>query len=156
MFIHIFRPPRKRKHDVLHNQQQHLLSNILQIKSSSSTSSPVQETLTQGDCRLEEDRVAYKPIELELSNMPVNSRKAYPSKIFEFVDWCRSRNDGVTVTPAKVANFLEKNVLNREVKKGEKWQGIKVGKSTIEHYVSALTKLHSFQVDYFFVFAMIY
>ncbi len=133
-----------------------MLNDVLHIGAIPSSSSSSPRTITESDCRLEEERVAYTTIELELSNMPINSRKAYISKIHEFINLCKSRNDSFTVTPHKVANFLQKEIIDRNIKKGDKWNGVKVGKSTIEHYVNALTKLHSFQVHTFFLFMKIF
>jgi predicted phosphoadenosine phosphosulfate sulfurtransferase len=106
------------------------------------------------ECRLEEEQLVNTILQNELETMPENTKKAYLPKIKEFVEWCQSRNDSATVTPAKVSVFLDKEIINKEVQKGEKWSGVKRGKSTINHYVNALTKLWAIQVNQSFSFCI--
>jgi hypothetical protein len=96
--------------------------------------------------RFEEDRVRESVLQTHLANLPKNTKLQYGRKMQEFIQWCREAGDEPTVYESKLAAFLQQKVVGRKVKKGKRTLPCSVGVSTINAYVSAVTKLWSIQV----------
>lgn len=98
------------------------------------------------ELRMEEELNTYAIVNHSQQSRPRNTIAAFEPKQKEFVDWAESKGyeNPSTVTEAKVALFLNTVVVNRENKRNA---AKKIGKSTVERYISALTALSKYQVS---------
>jgi hypothetical protein len=82
-----------------------------------------------------------------LASRPKSTKNAFDKKQDEFVQWSVSKGYSPPdlVTENKVALFLEEQVLYHQKRKSRDGNK-KIGKSTINQYISALTSLWKYQV----------
>ena len=103
-------------------------------------------TLVPAQLRLHEELTAQRILANALASRPKQTKKCFVKKQEEFIKWACMKGypQPETVTEAKVAVFLEEQVVGRLNRNDSSQQ---IGKPTIDQYISALTSLWKYQVE---------
>jgi len=107
----------------------------------------MSQALRQAQLRVDEEVNTQNIIADALMNRPKGTSNAFGPKQKEFVKWAKEKGyvNPEVVTEAKVAYFLNEQVIGRLHHKNATK---KVGISTVNQYISALTSLWKYQVQY--------
>jgi hypothetical protein len=103
-------------------------------------------TLVPAQLRLHEELTAHRILANAIAFRPKQTKKCFVKKQEEFIKWACMKGypQPETVTEAKVAVFLEEQVVGRLNWNDSSQQ---IGKPTIDQYISALTSLWKYQVE---------
>ena len=109
----------------------------------------MSQALRQAQLRVDEEVNTQNIIADALMNCPKATSNAFGPKQKEFVKWAKEKGyvNPEIVTEAKVAYFLNEQVIGRLHRTNATK---KVGISTVNQYISALTSLWKYQVQYKF------